>query len=70
MKGAMSPQQLSLTIRRLRKRANLTQKQLADKAAVSQSYVSQLEKGRSEEPSVYVVQRIAKVLDVSIEELL
>jgi transcriptional regulator with XRE-family HTH domain len=48
----------------------MTQRSLAQKVELSQSYLSQLEDGRSTEPSVYVVQRLARIFGVSIEDLI
>jgi transcriptional regulator with XRE-family HTH domain len=66
----MSPRQLGQAIKRLRTKQRLTQAQLAERAGVSQPYLSQLEAGQKREPAVRIIHRIAKVLGVKIEDLL
>jgi len=61
---------LGRTIRWLRKRRGLSQKEVAARAAVSQGYLSQLENEEVKNPSVHVLARIARALDVSPAELL
>lgn len=60
---------LGATIRRQRQLAQMSLRQLADLAQVSNPYLSQIERGLHE-PSVRVVRSIAKALNVSAEELL
>ncbi len=50
-------------IRRLREEAGLTQRELAKKAGVSHSYISEVERG-STVPSVRLIEKIAKALGV------
>ena len=66
----MSPRQLGQTIKRLRTQRGLTQAQLAERAGISQPYLSQLEAGAKERPAVQIVQKLAQVLGVKIENLL
>jgi transcriptional regulator with XRE-family HTH domain len=56
-------------IRAQRQLANLSLRQMADLAQVSNPYLSQLERGLHE-PSVRVLQSIARALNVSAETLL
>ena len=60
---------LGATIRRQRQLAQMSLRQLAELAQVSNPYLSQIERGLHE-PSVRVVRSIAKALNVSAEELL
>jgi transcriptional regulator with XRE-family HTH domain len=60
---------LGAFIRAQRQLANLSLRQMADLAQVSNPYLSQLERGLHE-PSVRVLQSIAKALNVSAETLL
>ncbi|GMU77957.1 MAG: transcriptional regulator [Acidimicrobiia bacterium] len=60
---------LGAFIRAQRKLANLSLRQMADLAQVSNPYLSQLERGLHE-PSVRVLQAIASALDLSAETLL
>jgi transcriptional regulator with XRE-family HTH domain len=60
---------LGAFIRAQRQLANLSLRQMAELAHVSNPYLSQLERGLHE-PSVRVLQAIAKALNVSAETLL
>jgi transcriptional regulator with XRE-family HTH domain len=60
---------LGAFIRAQRQLANLSLRQMADLAQVSNPYLSQLERGLHE-PSVRVLQSIARALNVSADTLL
>ncbi len=60
---------LGAFIREQRKLANLSLRQLADMAQISNPYLSQLERGMHE-PSVRVLRSIARGLNLSAEALL
>src|SRR4029079_6857349 len=60
---------LGAFIRAQRRLANLSLRQMADLAHVSNPYLSQLERGLHE-PSVRVLQSIGRALDLSAETLL
>ena len=62
-------QALGSFIRAQRKMANLSLRQAADLAQISNPYLSQLERGLHE-PSVRVLHSIARALDISAEVLL
>src|SRR5688572_9549489 len=66
----MTPQRLGMVIRTLRERKDLTQDALARRAKITKPYLSQLETGIRKNPSLPVLQRIAKVLGVSHQQLL
>lgn len=51
-----------------RKKANLSQKQLADKLHVTQQSVSQWEKGLRE-PSIEMLKKLAEIFNCTIDEL-
>ena len=55
-------------IRRLRVANGLSQEVLAGDAEIDRTYVSRLERGL-ENPTVVVLERLAKALSVNIEEL-
>ena len=55
-------------IRRFRKRAKLSQEELAEKADLHPVYVGELERGE-EAASVFALMRIAKALGIRIREL-
>ena len=57
-------------LRRLRKTKGLSQEELARKARVSQPYLSQLEAGTYKNPSIEIIQRLAKALGVPVTALL
>jgi transcriptional regulator with XRE-family HTH domain len=60
---------LGAFIRAQRRLANLSLRQMADLAHVSNPYLSQLERGLHE-PSVRVLQSVSRALDISTEALL
>jgi len=63
MNSLPSPREL----RRLRKKAGLTQKELADRAGVSQSLIARIERG-SVDPRLSTYMKIIKVLQEALEE--
>ncbi len=56
-------------LRQRRKSLGLTAKQVARLAGVSPSYISHLERGRHERPSLAVLARLAQALDVPLAEV-
>lgn len=63
-------EKLGRAIQALRLAAKLTQDELSDKAGLSYSTLAKIERGAIKNPSVFTVASIAKVLGVTIEELL
>ncbi|MFI5341958.1 MAG: helix-turn-helix domain-containing protein [Candidatus Methylomirabilales bacterium] len=59
-----------MRLRRWRRERELTQAELAKKAGVTKLYISQLETGLRDNPSLPVLRRLAKALGVSAGELL
>ena len=58
-------------MRSLREEHGLTQRELADKAGIQQSYLSRLESGmRTLRPDVFALARIAQALGITLEEIL
>jgi transcriptional regulator with XRE-family HTH domain len=57
-------------LRRLRKTKGLSQEEVARQARVSQPYLSQLEAGTYKNPSIEILQRLAKALGVPVTALL
>ncbi len=57
-------------LRRLRGAKGLTQAELARRAKITDEYVSMLESGAKQNPSLAVLRRLAKALGVSVAELL
>jgi DNA-binding XRE family transcriptional regulator/quercetin dioxygenase-like cupin family protein len=65
---AVAMDHLGTRLKAVRLKAGLTLRQLARKAGVSPSFVSQIENGKSQ-PSVATLYVFAQLLDVSIDEL-
>jgi DNA-binding XRE family transcriptional regulator len=68
--GNVSPQRLSTGIRRLREARDMTQQELATRAGLTQGYVSQLESGLKQSPSLPTLRKLARALGVPVAELL
>ncbi len=60
---------LALNIKVARIVRKITQKQLAQQIAISSEHITRIEACRTT-PSIYVVWKIAKVLDIGIDDLL
>ncbi|MBR0576477.1 helix-turn-helix transcriptional regulator [Proteiniclasticum sp. BAD-10] len=56
-------------IRRERKKKNITQKELGEKVGISNTYLSDMEIGRTN-PSIKTLRKIAQGLDIHYIELL
>lgn len=61
---------LGKTIAKLRKSKGLTQDELSSRAGISYSTLAKLERGAINAPSVYTMNDIAKVLGVTIDEII
>ena len=61
---------ISQNIKRIRTKQELTQDDLAKKADIKYSTLTKIEGGVVTKPSVQTIQKIAKSLGVSMEELL
>lgn len=57
-------------LKRLREAKGLSQRELAEKAATTGAYIAMLETGAKKNPSLEVLQRLAKALGVPVTELL
>ncbi len=66
----MSPKRLGKVLKARRQEKGLTQVELAKRAKVTQAYIAKLESGEKKNPSLAVIQSLAKHLDVSVTELL
>ena len=64
----MSPKRLATVITKLR--GQETQEALARRAKVSRSYLAAIEAGHKKNPSLVILQRLAKALGVPVTELL
>jgi XRE family transcriptional regulator of biofilm formation len=54
----------------IRKRRGFSMSELADRASISKSYLSNIERNLNQNPSIQVMKKIAVVLDVDIRTLL
>ena len=62
-------QQFGQTVRKIRLKQGLSQGDVARRLNLHRSYISSIERG-VRNPSLKVIQKIAKALDVEIEKLL
>ncbi|PGC93934.1 helix-turn-helix domain-containing protein [Bacillus toyonensis] len=63
------PSKLGVRIKEMRKEAKLSQKQLGEKANVTESFISKIESG-AKKPSIEVISKFAEILSVSVDYLL
>lgn len=61
---------IGTNISTIRKRRGLTLSELADRANVSKSYLSNLERNLNKNPSIQVMEKISAVLDVELTAIL
>lgn len=66
----MESNQLGQKIKKLRNKLGLSQDDFARKADVPYTTLTKIETGVIKKPSVFVISKIAKALNVSIEDLL
>lgn len=66
----MESNQLGQKIKKLRLKSGLSQDDFARKADVPYTTLTKVETGVIKKPSVFVVSKIAKALNVDIEELI
>ena len=66
----MESNQLGQKIKKLRQKLGLSQDDFARKADVPYTTLTKIETSVIKKPSVFVVSKIAKALDVDIEELI
>lgn len=70
MENTRGRKSLSKKIKELRLKHHLSQDELARKADVPYTTLTKIETGVIKKPSVYVVAKIAKALNVKIDDLL
>ena len=66
----MSPRKLGAMVKARREAQGLTQTGLAKRAKVSQAYIASIEAGSRKNPSLAILQKLAKALGVPVTELL
>lgn len=59
---------VGLNVQGARRQRGLSQEELADRAAVHQTYLSGVERGKRN-PTIVVLEKIASALDLDIEDL-
>lgn len=57
-------------IYRIRKQRGLTLSELAERALISKSYLSNIERNLNNNPSIHVLEKIASVLQVELQRLI
>lgn len=55
---------IGTTIKLVRKRKRISQQELAERCGISQTYISILESSRESNPSIHVLKKISKALDL------
>jgi transcriptional regulator with XRE-family HTH domain len=58
------------TVKKLRQRKNITQSELQEEANLSSGYISRLEKGGYDAPSIVHIIKIAKAFSLNLREFL
>lgn len=66
----MSSNNLSTTIKKLRKEKGLSQEKLARLADVANNTIIKIEAGKNQNPTLDTLKKIAKALEISIDELI
>ncbi|WP_208586914.1 helix-turn-helix domain-containing protein [Gracilibacillus suaedae] len=61
---------IGTNINRIRRKKNLTLSELAERADVSKSYLSNIERNLNDNPSIQIVEKLAEVLGVEVVALL
>ncbi len=64
-----SQEKLGKNIKKARKKAGLTQEQVAEKAGITSNYYSMIERGEVENPGSKVMTEIAKVLKLKSSDV-
>ncbi len=61
---------ISKTLRKLREQKGLTQEKLARLADVSNNTVIKIEAGKNQNPTLETLKRLAKALDITVDDLI
>jgi len=67
---AMDEKGLGLTLQRARQKAGLTQQAMCQQAGLSYSTLAKIERGAIKAPSIFTIINIAKVLNLSLDQLI
>lgn len=60
---------MRLKIKELRKKKRLSRRQLSLKSGVARGYISELESGKYDNPTIKVLCKLCKILGCTLEEL-
>lgn len=66
----MSPRRLATVLRELRAKRGWTQEELAKKSKVKRTYIAVLEAGHKKNPSLDILKKLARALEVDMGELI
>ena len=61
---------IGMRVKKIREEKNMSMTELAEKAGVAKSYLSSLERNLQKNPTIQFLEKIASVLDVSVDSLL
>lgn len=61
---------ISKTLRKLREQKGFTQEKLARLADISNNTVIRIEAGKNQNPTLETLKRLAKALDISVDDLI
>lgn len=61
---------ISKTLRKLREQKGFTQEKLARLADISNNTVIKIEAGKNQNPTLETLKRLAKALDISVDDLI
>lgn len=68
MENNLTPlQQFGIKVKEYRKKANMTQKELAEKTGVTHEWICKIEKGKAKVISSSLIENLGKALDMNIE---
>jgi transcriptional regulator with XRE-family HTH domain len=62
--------QIGIAVKKIRERKNITQSELQNSASLSSGYISRLEKGDYESPSIVHIMKISKALGMNLRDFL
>jgi transcriptional regulator with XRE-family HTH domain len=65
-----TPATLAEYLRAIREQAGISQRQLANRVGIHNSYLARLESGENDSPAAELLQRIADILEVSSTDLM
>lgn len=61
---------LGSRLKEIREKKNITINELSQRSSVSKSYISSIERGLQQNPSLEIIQKLSSALDVSLDAVL